>query len=355
MPLRRFVLVLTALALLVACSAETSSIPVGGLARALKLGTFELLAAPGGSGDALNLDLGPDGNFYYASYGPHGSIGTTIVQFQPNGTSQVFPIPQGAEYGINATNIVNGPDGRLWFGTYSCIIDAMTTNGVFQQYTINPNLSCTITLGSAVGNDIWLTYSDGLHDTASVGYIDTADGSVTLHPVSSISNGIREITLGPDGNFWFAFDQYVGRIAPSGHHVHLFPISGVVVSDVLSGPDGAIWFCGDGSGSVVGRMSTSGRVKSEVNVAGTTYQMTIGSDNKVWVTYATDSGAGLSRFTSSTRSKAYTIPHDPDYIPSGITAGPDSNMWFYTYGRGSAYDDEGMGKFTFSQLPKVKR
>jgi streptogramin lyase len=358
---------LLALSLLTACNAGGSLAPSGPSGTTmsflsqqkvspLRLGAFQLFGAPQGSGDALNLDVGPDSNFYYPSNGSPGSIGTTIVQFSSNGQYQVFQIPQGDQYGINATNIVNGPDGRLWFGTYSCIIDAMTTGGTFQQYTINPNLSCTITLGPTVGQNIWLTYANTLNGTSSVGYFNTSNGAITLFPVaSSTSNNIGEITQGPDGNFWFAYGRDVGRVTPSGT-VSLFPSQpGIYVSDVLSGPDGSIWFCGDGLQNVVGRMKTSGHVQSETTITGNlgiTYQMTIGPDNKVWISSAGNQDNGLLRFTSGTRYHSFIIRRDIIEIPSGITTGPDKNIWFYTYGRGDDSENEGMGTFIFSQPPK---
>ena len=177
--------------------------------------------------------------------------------------------------------------------------------------------------------NIWFT----LHDESGnnnnyVGYINTSNGGTTLFPVLTGQNaGLGEIALGPDANLWFAYNTSgspgggVGRVSPSGR-IKLFPTNPpIYVDDVISGPDGDLWFAGDGEQDVVGRMNTKGRVLTETNVNDTTYQLTVGPDNNVWVTFASGSEVGLARFTSGIRFKAFKIPRETQYIPSGVVTG----------------------------------
>lgn len=329
---------------------------------ASKLGTFELFIAPESSDYGNeNLITGPDSNFYYGSTDASGN--PEIVQFPPSGIYQTFSVPKStAGFIPQPSSFVNGPDNRIWFGTFDCIIEAMTTSGSFQEFAVNQNSNCTITIGSYVGQDIWFTLHDengpGNH---AVGYINAGNGSITLFPtLTGQEAGLGEITLGPDGNMWFGYyiagapNGGLGRVTPAGK-VKLFPLTGtdaIDVSDVIAGPDGALWFGGGGQ-NVVGRMSTSGRVLSETAVSGTVYQMTVGTDDKVWVTGATgtNNSYGLARFITAKRYQFLKIPNDPRDVPTGITGGPDGNMWFYTFNGTGHLDGKEMGTFIFAQRP----
>ena len=67
------------------------------------------------------------------------------------------------------------------------------------------------------------------------------------------------VTLGPDGNLWFAeLLGRIGRMTPSGV-VTEFPIPTVGSSpqDIVAGPDGALWFTENGKNQI-GRITTAG-------------------------------------------------------------------------------------------------
>jgi streptogramin lyase len=376
-PLAAFSVFTLAAALLSACNTGSTVPPDFGNPRqssatlpkaahvdpASKLGTFKLFFALPANDDAVNLITGPDSNFYYPAEN-YASETPVIVQFQSNGMYQTFPIPQPTGV-MNepALNMTNGPDNRIWFGTFLCTIDAMTTGGSFQEYVVSKKLyeGCTVRVGSYVGQNIWFTLEDNeTGENNAVGYITTG-GAVTLFRIRPEQpTSLGEITLGPDGNMWFAYslpgstNGDLVRVTPAGK-IKLFPIDPPqFVDDVITGPDGDLWFCSQGE-AYVGRMSTSGKTLTETNVPGTTYQMTVGSDDNVWVTSVVASGGGphLLRFTSATKYEALNIPNDSHMIPSGITTGPDKNMWFDQYSSVNG-EGQGMGTFIFSKPPKKR-
>jgi virginiamycin B lyase len=139
---------------------------------------------------------------------------------------------------------------------------------------------------------------------------------------SSEPNGI---TLGPDGNVWFADGNanQLGRVTPAGA-VTRFPLAGKPIF-VTSGPDGALWATRQTANDVV-RVSTTGTVLSNFilpNPGAYPYGITTGSDGNLWFT---EFSASPSRVARLTPSFSYADANEPGQ-PTGVVAGPDGNMW----------------------------
>src|SRR5262249_5406943 len=74
----------------------------------------------------------------------------------------------------------------------------------------------------------------------------------------------RQITLGPDGNRWFAESDInvsqIARSTPNGRITEfVVPTRFSQPSDIVAGPDGALWFT-EPTGNAIGRITTAGAV-----------------------------------------------------------------------------------------------
>ena len=90
----------------------------------------------------------------------------------------------------------------------------------------------------------------------------TPAGVITQFPVNV--PGLQDITLGPDGNLWFASADAIGSISQSGTGLRLFPVA-VDPDQITAGPDGDLWFTtastvttGGHETGVLGRITTAG-------------------------------------------------------------------------------------------------
>jgi streptogramin lyase len=311
-------------------------------------GKYKLFNAPESSDGSIVV--GPDGNFWYITTSAN-RLDDSLVQFNPNGSSRQFPLPsQGSNVSFSGLNVVNGPDGRLWMGTYNCTILASDTSGNFQEYVVTPSSECAIQLGSSTpGQGIWFTlqsYGQG-QQQPQVGYINPSTGAVTSFSYSA-TNTYGPIVLGPDGNMWFGNVDTVGRVTPSGT-VSLFPTAPQMqVGDIIAGPDGNLWYVGQ-SEYDVGTINTAGQILSEIQVGlnpGPLYTAIIGPDDDVWVSNA----GALVHMTSPTQFTTIPYPRSHDsYPPANLVLGPDHNVWFTTFGTGGGKDPYGIGVF----IPKT--
>lgn len=129
-----------------------------------------------------------------------------------------------------------------------------------------------------------------------------------LPPGSTIP---QSITLGPDGNLWFALrgSDQIGRITPTGTiTTFAVPGSGSAPRGITAGPDGALWFTEYGSGEI-GRMTTAGVVTHEYALppGSQPVQIATGTDGNLYATNA----AGGAIFRVVPGGVATTIPVDP--------------------------------------------
>jgi virginiamycin B lyase len=168
--------------------------------------------------------------------------------------------------------------------------------------------------------------------------IQAARGVVTVQdrPVAAMySRHPYGITLGPDGNLWFAetSSRAIGRITPQGT-VHEFPLppSASGTKDVAASTDGSLWFT---LWHGVGRIAMDGNVQTFSLPDG--YQsnhIVEGADGAMWFTKSrarllgrnTASGY-IGRITASGTISEIPIEHKGSY-PDAIVTGPDKAIWF---------------------------
>lgn len=317
-------------------------------ARLAASGSFTLFKSPSDprSFDD-NLDLGPDGNFWYAYY-----KGAAIVRFRSNGTWTVFNVPtfQGTE--VEPSDVVTGPDGRLWFGNRNgCgVIGAMKTGGRVTEYPVAPG-RYAFNLGPTLNKRlIWFTGTSYGSQPDVVGYINAFTGAVRVFNLPGSGQGDGQIALGPDGNLWFAYGYKIGRITPTGSIALFKTQPEMSTGSVIAGPDGNVWFIGHGDDASVGRINKFGQIQSEYGLknVGDTEEMVVGPDGNVWITTQDDifHPAYLVRMDSPSSYTTYRVPNGSHYSPDGIVVGTDGNLWFDLFGNGNPEQHGiGMGRF----------
>ncbi len=181
----------------------------------------------------------------------------------------------------------------------------------------------------AVGGDYWYTLTSlseivSSSSTGSYRVFDTKQATNTGTPQPTA------ITLGPDGNLWYAdYSGAIGRMTPSGvdREFSLDTSTSVrYVNSITSGPDGNLWFTTyDCKADRIGRITTTGKV--------TLYPLhtkcneptgiTTGPDGNLWFTELQNR---VGRITPEGKVDTFAAPSSNLY-PQNIITGPDGNLW----------------------------
>jgi virginiamycin B lyase len=198
----------------------------------------------------------------------------------------------------NPNDITTGPDGALWF----------TEEGAFDMNR-NP-------LGPS-----------------KIGRITTG-GAITEFATPAANSDPRGITVGPDGNLWFAetLGNNIGRITTAGVITEFpVPTANSAPNGIAAGPDGNIWFTEQG-GNKIGRITTSGTVTEfPIPTSGSSPQgITAGPDGNIW--FAEAAGRKIGRITTSGTVTEFVMSSNGSIssMENNIVAGPDGALWFAT-------------------------
>ena len=198
------------------------------------------------------------------------------------------------------------------------------------EYALPAGYSNPVGITSGPDGALWFTDANG--STNYVGRI-TATASnpqITEHALSN-GYGAYYITTGSDGNLWFtdtiigsATIPALGNITTGGTiNEFNFPNGVGGAKEIVTGADSALWFP---QGGVMGHMTTGGTYSNfmlpgSANSTG----VTLGPDNNVWFT---DQGTNaIGRITTGGSVSEFTIS-TPNSMPQDITPGPDGNLWF---------------------------
>jgi virginiamycin B lyase len=277
------------------------------------------------------------------------------------GTMAVFRLPTA---GSQPRLIVAGRDGNVWFSE-DARIGRITPQGVITEF---PLPASVIINGLAAGPDgnIWFTDSAG-----KIGRLSPQNGSVIEFRLPTHNMTPVPIVAGPDGNFWFGAGDVVdtssgvplslrpeiGRISLAGT-IKEFPLpAGSLPPTYLTvGPDGNLWFA-DGplwGDNMIGRISLAGTIK-EFQVP--TFNavpgaIVTGQDHNLWFVadLVVDPGSiemhpslgEIGRITPAGNVTEFPLPKKPGQAaaPTELTAGPDGNIWFVVA------DDHALGRIT---------
>ncbi len=243
-----------------------------------------------------------------------------IGEVTEGGSITEYPVPSKQYDSGILQGITAGPDGNLWFTTYS-YIGRMTPSGSFTFYPITAyNGAYDITPGP--DGNVWFTEIGGI-----VGYV-TPGGAVTEY---SLPSGSRPyyITAGKDGAVWFIdpSNNDVDRLTTSGSLTQYVLPSTWSLDDITTGGDGRLWF---GSGNfALTAMTTAGVY--------TTYTWQEGVNAGYVPGYIRPDGSGTLVFANPYNgvigemttggSVAFTsVPSG--HTNNGIAVAPDGTIWF---------------------------
>jgi streptogramin lyase len=277
-----------------------------------------------------------------------------------NGLRQVSGgIPAGAQ----PTSMVHAVDGNFWFTEFGGnAIGRITPAGVVSQFSL-------ASLGADTGPlDLVSDSANGFlyfteNNTGVIGRINPMAGSDAAILASETQSaivpsgagaGVHGITVGPDGNLWFA-ETRVDRIAnvnPSLSTINEFSTgitAGAAPVNIVAGPDGALWFTESHNASTgaIGRITTAGVVTNEFLVPGfennnDPQDITVGPDGALWFTEAGTDVIG--RITTTGAIQPFALPAGSD--PQGITSGPFGLLYFAESGSGLIGSITTAGVFT---------
>jgi virginiamycin B lyase len=278
--------------------------------------------------------VGSDNNLWFTEYTGHN-----IGRITTAGVVTEFPLPLL----FQARDIVNGPNGALWFidpqgSQYN--VGTMTTSGVFTGYLMNYGTPYGIAAGP--DGNVWVTAQVN-GGTSSVVRITPA-GVMTDFPDTNPgipfgTPGAYAIASGSDGNIWFTHGAIAGS---QGQIASLNPTSGVITEHaigstetglaIVSDPtDGALWFTNQTANGVgLNRITTAGVFTSTTQQIAGIPPLAIGPDGNVWS--IDQNSAALEDFAAGfvLTSYAGTLNRDYGYAYnySGLVTGPDGNVWF---------------------------
>lgn len=307
-----------------------------------------------------------DGNPWFLS-------SNAVNRMTPAGVVSQFTSPEFFQYN-NATDIIVGPDGALYFTANCAIADLTcfpsavrfvrsTTSGAFTIFnadagdTREGNFQSALVSGT--DNTIWAAVGVGDTVSANGGAYEQirTDGTgvvpLTRLPQPCINAegapsfgyySASGIARGGDGAIYIAASSPCGdfpvpegvsvvlRIDPgTGKITNTFPVPNV--SRIAKGPDGNLWVTQSGSTNAIGRLTPAGALTefqlptSKANPIG----ITLGNDGALWFTESDASKIG--RITTSGGITEFSTP-TPNSKPYGIASLPGEcgpghgDIWF---------------------------
>jgi streptogramin lyase len=280
-----------------------------------------------------SIATGPDGNLWFTN---------EVTALEDTGEGEVGKITTGGVVTSYDTKsdapqgMTVGPNKNLWFvERFGGGVDEITTSGTLTRYHVTKSptypTNTSITSGPGGESNLWLTedQTTNLNDEPEPARIIKISTGGTVGAEYEEGVGVpRHIIVGPDGNLWFVW--------PAGNKISKMTTKGVVTNyelpegsepwDIVSGPNGNLWFVDTGTAKI-GQITTSGVIKEYALPTGSKPNVLApGPGETLWVT---EPGTSRISRVSSTGVVTLEIPLPfKGGDPSGITEGPDKNMWF---------------------------
>jgi len=284
----------------------------------------------------VGITVGPDGAMWFAQ-----CAATQVGRIPATGSS-----PTVAEYSTPSSgypqNLWPGIDGNLWFSESTGsnhYLAKISTRGSGTAYSVD---NAPYQLATDSSGQMWFTVQGGPSEIGTIG----VNGGATYY-TSGLTSGSnpRGITLGPDGNLWFAefSADKIGKITTAGV-ITEFTIPAQACScalnplDITAGPDGDLYFTLYG-GDLIGKIPTTASTNDpndDITVfSSKTLQyynpshITTGPDGALWFTEEgpLNGSNDVGRITTdgATLNEYYL---GSSKAPFGISSGPDGAIWF---------------------------
>ena len=235
-----------------------------------------------------------------------------------------IPVPPGYTAPGYISDLTYGPDGAIWFSTYSLVGRLDPTTGSVRVYPASADR-----IISGPDGALWITKSPGCGIARIM-----MTGAIVDVPADFGGYCPVALTVGSDHAVWFATSEAIGRIDSSGATVK-YPAGTSWVHDLTTGPDGALWYVSSNSYvPAVGRMTSAGTYTlfnwNNAPNAGLIRIMS-GPDGALWATGVSNTApfGTIARITTSGVFTWYSVPGNPDYQAfGGMVTGPDGAIWF---------------------------
>lgn len=289
----------------------------------------------GGLGHGLEpqeIVQGPDGNLWFTEFAANkvGRIALCGALLNEFSIPTARSTPQG---------IAVGPDGNLWFTERAGNnIGRLSMSGNISEYPL-PRVDAgpdrgggAAPFGIAAGPDDALWFCES--GTDKIGRMSKS-GALTEYPLATGASP-EGIVAGPDGNLWFA--EYgankIGKISISGSLTeYAIPTQGSQPEDVAAGPDGSIWFT-EQLGNNIGRIATDGTVTEYAipTVESGPQGIVAGADGNIWFVEVVGNAVGRITPTANPTITEFAVPTQGAF-PAFLAAGLDGNLWFTEFSR----------------------
>jgi streptogramin lyase len=265
-------------------------------AQAAPLGTLKQFRVPTADTEPSSITNGSDDNRWFVE-GNLDSVleSPAIGRITPAGDITEFPVNCSF---CSLSDIVQGPEGILYFTSNEAILGRITTSGEFLAPIPMPETDVLAGDLAVHGNDIWITdfNNDSLwrYNVATgqftqfpvpepadvavdsggrvwftaplapgIGELNPATGAVTMTPTVRIP---RQLTVASDGDIWFTArftPQGVGRLVPASRGtpgvVTEFPLTNVGPEGIAASSDGSVWFTQTTKGNIA-RITDDGAI-----------------------------------------------------------------------------------------------
>jgi virginiamycin B lyase len=252
-------------------------------AQAAPVGTLKQFRVPTADSEPLSITNGSDGNRWFVE----GNLDSVL---ESPAVGQITPAGDITEFPVNCSfcslsDIVQGPEGILYFTSNDPILGRITTSGVFLAPIPMPESDVLAGDLAVNGNEIWITdfnndslwrynVTDGQFtqfpvpepaDVAvdsggrvwftaplaqGIGELNPSTGAVTMTPTERTPH---QLTVASDGDIWFTArftPQGVGELDPATNNVREFPLTNVGPEGIAATSDGSVWFTQTTKGNI---------------------------------------------------------------------------------------------------------
>ena len=252
-------------------------------AQAAPFASLKQFRVPTADSEPRRITYGSDGNLWFVE----GNLDSVL---ESPAIGQITPAGEITEFPVNCSfcslsDIVQGPEGILYFTSNEAFLGRITTSGEFLAPIPMPESDVLAGDLAVHGNDIWITDfnndslwrynadsgqftqfnvpepSDVVVDATGIvwftaplepgiGRLDPATGAVTITHTTLIPH---QLTIAADGDIWFTArftPQGVGRLVPAAGEVTEFPLTNVGPEGIAASPDGTIWFTQTTKGNI---------------------------------------------------------------------------------------------------------
>jgi streptogramin lyase len=277
----------------------------------------------------VGVIAGPNKTMWFSDYSRNGLVSITMT-----GKATEFSLPASTA----PFSLAMGADKNVYVeGTVSHAIDQVTPTGIVHAYSIPSN---DVPIGGmALGPDgnVWFTEEAHIARISPSGTIAEFAYPSGAH----FQSGGGGVAVGSDKNVWFveANAGIIGKIDPTTSAITEYPtttspIGSCFATGIAAAKNGKLYFaCAanqNSSTGYVGQITTSGAQAYFANPYGFSMypeDVTLGPDKQIWIAPDQFTQLLIAEFNVGTHAfTTYTTP-DFSYLPLGMTAGPDGNMW----------------------------